>query len=264
MKHRNLRLAAASALAMGSIVFTGIDTLPDVAVGWVMLGGPFLAALLMWVPRLEAQILTRAILWGYLFWSSFGSCIVSDSNGSATQLLLSVGLGSAGALLLLPRDGLGQTPLSSRFAPVAFRGVLVLMVILALADGMVLGTTMLGYSSEWNPDYGLLAFLGIGSVLMTLAVVGLLRMRGWGFALNLATNVGVATGAWLLDEMPWQLALGFTSTAVLQILIAMPLARRLAKPGAGDPSRLLGKLGPWALGAMVGLLVAGRVARYWA
>lgn len=259
MRLRALRLAAASVFAVGSIAFTGIHRLPDAAVGWVMLGGPLLAAALVWVPRLEAQIFSRAILWGYLFWSSFGSLIIDDADPN--RLLLVVGLGSAGALLLLPKEGLEQRPVSSRFAPVAFRGVLVLMVILALADGLVLGTTFLGFSSEWSPDYGLLAFLGTGSALMMLAVVGLLRMRGWGFALNLGTNVVVATGAWLLDGMPWELALGVTSTAVLQILIALPLARRIAKPGAQDPSRLLGKLGPWALAAMVGLLVAGRIAR---
>jgi len=45
-------------------------------------------------------------------------------------------------------------------------------------------------------------------------------------------------------------------------LALMQDLHRIAKPGAEDPSRLLGKLGPWALAAMVGVLLAGRVAAF--
>ena len=83
-------------------------------------------------------------------------------------------------------------------------------------------------------------------------------MRAWGFALNLVTNVGVAVVSWCLDDMPWQLALGLTTTAVLQLLVGLPLARRIASPGAADPSPLLARLGRASLGLMVVALVAGR------
>lgn len=259
MNLRTLRLAGASLLSMGAILCTGIVDTPDAAVGWLLVGAPFLAAALIWVPRLEAQLLSRAILWAYLFWATFGSWVIDEGGGDPARVLLSLGLGSAGALLLVPKDGLEQKAVSERFVPVAFRSVIVLILILAMTDTLVLGTNLLVHVEDrWVRDPAALGFFGAGTVAMGAAVFGLLRMRAWGFALNLVTNVGVAVVSWCLDDMPWQLALGLTTTAVLQLLVGLPLARRIASPGAADPSPLLARLGRASLGLMVVALVAGR------
>ena len=262
MRARALRLAAASVFSSSAVLFAGIDSPPTDLVASVLLVAPFAAAILLWAPRLEAQLTTRAILWGYLFWAGFGSVLIDSSNASGDRLLLSVGLCTAAALLCLPADGLKQPPISARFAPVAFRGIIVLIITLALTDAMVLGTSFLGF---WDNHYSgalLLAFLGTASAVMLLAVVGLLRMRAWGFALNLIANLCVATLAWCIETMPWELALGLSTTAGLQLMIAAPLARRIASPGAGDPSERLTKLAPLAIAAMAIALLAGRIARW--
>jgi len=256
---RAARLALASLFAMGAILCTGIDDFPDAAIGWVLLGAPFVAAALLWVPRLEAQLLTRSILWAYLFWATFGSCVVDAPGANPTRVFFSLGFGSAGALLALPRDGLTRPAVSKGFVPVAFRSVIVLILILAMTDALVLGTNLLGHvENAWRPEPALVAFFSIGSFAMFAAVFGLLRMRGWGFALNLVANVGVASVAWTLDDLPWELALGLSITAALQILVGLPLARRIARPGAADPSPLFERLGRASLGVVVALLVLGR------
>ncbi|HJL19510.1 MAG TPA: hypothetical protein RMH99_27860 [Sandaracinaceae bacterium LLY-WYZ-13_1] len=257
---RRLRLAAASALSAGSILGTGLE--PNArATTWVLLGAPFLAAGLLWVRRLEAQLLGRAILWGYLFWATFGS-LVMDGDPDTSRILLTVGLCAAGALVMLPEGGLEQPAVSGAFAPVAFRSVIVVVLILATTDAMVLGTNLLAVSENGrHVEPVVSAFFAAGSALMAVSIVGLLRMRTWGFLLNLLANVGVASFAWAIADVPWQLALGLTSTAGLQILLGLPLARRLARPGAGDPSPWYRRLAPFAIGALVLVLAAGRAAR---
>ncbi|MFK7991222.1 MAG: hypothetical protein AB8I08_34720 [Sandaracinaceae bacterium] len=261
MQRRPVRLAMATAFCFGMFGLAGLRTWPHHAIEWMIALAPVVAGLLLWVPRLEPQVLSRAILWGYLFWAFLGSLLVRSVEPE--RLLLSVGLGAAGALAMLPRDGLTHPPIRGEFAPVAFRGVLVVIMVMALTDALVLGASLLMYSTNAGmPKASMMTFLGVGSAAMFIAVGGLLRMKSWAFALNLVANLGVATLAWCVDEMPAAMAAGLTATAVLQLLVAAPLARRIAKPGSGDPSAWLGRLTPWAIGATTAALVASRIYRH--
>jgi hypothetical protein len=262
-----LRLVAASAFAVGAVGASGLlDTFFEVT-RWTplaFLGAPLLAAGALWIPRLEAQLLTRAILWGYLFWATFGSMLIPGTDGEDAQVLLALGLGAAGALALLPRAGLEAPSLGGRFVPVAFRSVILLVLVLALTDALMLFGTGMLYAEvrSHGVELPVAGFFLAGGALMGVAVLGLLRLQGWAFLLNVVGNLAIASTAWLLValgfDMPEPLAMGLSLTALLQLLAGLPLALRIARPGSGDPSPHLARFGRLALAGCSLMLVASR------
>lgn len=170
----------------------------DGAIG-VMLGAPLLLGLVMpvlllggsavWIhaERLDRQLSARAIWWSYLVlgvvWST-GPLEALPAAGS----LLAVGCGFA--LAAAGRRGLVRAQTAAVFDPVAFRGTVLLSMILGLADAQLLGLLGVTYLEAGASDGHPVALLASAGLLLG-GVWGLSRLRVWAVGLNLAVHVAV-------------------------------------------------------------------------
>ena len=145
-------------------------------------------------------------------------------------LTLAAALGARrgiGALVSAGRAGLQQH--SARFAPVAHRGGLMLSIVLALADTQAL----LLYGMVEIEDHSTRLFVHAGPFfasagVMMIALWGLWNMRMWGMLLNIVANViiaGLAISG--VFDLPGILAAGLFATAVVQLLIPIPMIRAM-------------------------------------
>lgn len=190
---------------------------------------PFVAALASWGRRTSLQLLARAIWWAYLLCGCLAS-LLSRGRESGRTLLFIVAT-SAASLLLLGRRGMeeGQGP----FAPVAFRGTFIASLVLGLADA----GTLLFMGAAMTGDRGrLVPFLLAFAIL--LGVVGLYRLRVWGLLVSLGANVAVIVCALtVLSRLPPNLRKLFIGSAVLQLLLPVPLIVSLVRGRAPDSAR---------------------------
>jgi hypothetical protein len=187
-------------------------TLTDRVFTDVTLAIPFLAGALIWSRLLAAQLLARGAWWSMLLCT----CLISVTTGYHEPVMgFVVG---ANALALLAAGGIGLENRKA-FAPVAFRGTLLIALVLAMADA------------------GAFAWFGLGSALfdhswsvalvvpfMIAGVVGLLRLRTWGLFVSLATNLAIAilAGTGLLN-LPSPLRQLFIGSAILQMIVPLPM-----------------------------------------
>ena len=260
-----LRRTLAALLTVGAAVpaaqvSSEASSLPVVA-GLALFGLP-LAALLFFVRRLEPQILARSVLWGALVFGTLLACAADTPETEAHAVSLGLVLGCGGALLALGATGLDAPAARAAFVPQAFRGVLVAILVMAVADTCtLLFWGGLGLEGHLHRPATFLAFTLGGGGLMLLAVIGLYGLRVWGFALNVLANVVIAAGAWLVDGLATEIAACLTATAVGQLLVGLPLLRGLA---ARDERALLSPRLARALGAVVvvGLMATSVVARW--
>lgn len=242
----------------GYLAVTENSHVPTVA--WLGLGVLPLAGLLVFVRRLEPQILVRAVMWGLLVLGTLLSCIADSSRLDAHLVSGGMALASGLGLLVLGGLGLDAPPARRAFVPVAFRGVLVAILVMAVADT----ATLLfwgGLVAESSHLDGLLAAFLFGSGgLMLVAVSGLYGLRVWGFALNVVANVVVATGAWIVPELPNEIAACLTATAVGQIVVGLPLMKGLVsrRDASWLTPTLAARLGKVVV---VGLMVTAVAAR---
>ena len=238
-------LASCFAVAVLPAADLGWPSGSDAIFEWILVLAPIAAAILMWVPRFEAQLASRSVMWIVLFWTTFLSVACEAQGRRDLTMIFGGGLSSAAALALLPVSDLDAPAWTRAFRPVAFRAIIATVLVLALADAIVLALGfsvmmegMLSFRAHHvdRDDVERAIFLGSAALMMGLAVIGLLRMRGWGFALNLVANVAIAGFAWSLSCVRWPLALALSSTAALQIVVALPLARRIARapPSTGS------------------------------
>jgi hypothetical protein len=193
---------------------------------------PVIAAALVWIRRLPAQLLARGTWWSLLLGATLVACTVPEGQRFGAF----VATACAVALIAAGRTGLE----SPRFAPVAFRGTLIVALVLAMADTGAYGWFGAGnavYEHSW-------------SVLMMVppmiaAVIGLLRLRTWGLLVSVATNLAVvvlaSTGA--LD-LPTPIRQLFIASALLQLVIPLPMIvsivrRRPPSPDAWQRTRTI-------------------------
>lgn len=190
------------------------------------------ASRLRWFP---AQLAGRAVLWqGWVL----GALILIhgltrmgwyDRRGMVAGAILLTG--ATAALGALWRSGL-DTP-GGRFAPAAFRMSLIVSLVAALADTQALllySGVLLESPRALSHTLSTIAPLLLSAGAMSLAIVGVYRLRVWGVALNILTNIVVATCAITgLFDLPKILAVGFVATAVLQLLIPVPMLRAMAR-----------------------------------
>src|SRR4029077_10821250 len=92
-------------------------------------------------------------------------------------------------LLSAGRVGLEESS-SGRFRPVAFRGTLMLALVLAMGDAGAFSWIGLMQLIEAR-KVGLIVF----APPMIAGVIGLLRLRTWGLLVSVACNVAVAVAA---------------------------------------------------------------------
>jgi hypothetical protein len=147
------------------------------------------------------------------------ACLIAITTPDDVQAIAAfTAVCTAIALLAAGRTGLDHPG----FAPVAFRGTLLVALVLAMADA------------------GAFAWLGVGnavfdhswSVLMMVppmiaGVIGLIRLRTWGLFVSLATNAAIATLALTgVLNLPGPVRQLFIGSAILQMIVPLPIVLR--------------------------------------
>lgn len=174
---------------------------------------PFAAGALIWWPALAAQLLARGAWWSMLLCGGLVAVTADDSFQALGALLAS---GTAIALLAAGRTGLGARP---GFAPVAFRGTLLVALVLAMADAGAFTWFGVG-NAMFEGSYSVLLVVPA----MAAGVIGLLRLRTWGLVVSLATNLAVAIlAATGVLALPGPVRPLFIGSAVLQLLVPLPM-----------------------------------------
>jgi hypothetical protein len=243
-------LAGAASLAISVPFFWAAVQAPAIsrkhAVFAGIIGGlPLAAALALWSTRVLAQALSRGVWWSYLV---VGAFIASSSRADESHAGAYGAVCAAVALLAAGRTALDRGT-DGTFQPVAFRGTLLLSLVLALADAAAL--TSLGVIVPQGR--GLLLTLG---VVMAAGVVGLVRLRTWGLIVALACNAVVAALA-LSGTLPVSHLLQkvFTFTALLQLVVPLPMLVALVRRRPPGPDRLQGAR--WAAATLAIVVFAG-------
>lgn len=252
-------LASALSVGMGAIMVYTLGSMradldgPGWLAGAMFLAGPLLAAVGIWPRAIGLQLASRAVWWVQLLFLSFASVVEPDGRIPA------LALGSAGALLLAGRLGLADDG-SGRFRPVAFRGTLMLALVLAIAD---VGTfTWLG-TMQTIREGNIRVILFVP--LMIAGVIGLLRLRTWGLIVSVACNVLVAVLAWT----PFFAMGGFGDylavMAIIQLLIPLPIwvaiiRRRPPPPDRWQKAKAIAATGVILL--LAALTIAGKLGLY--
>lgn len=173
-----------------------------------------------------AQMLARAFWWQAAL---LGVLILTGSGSGDTAPMLVVG--GFGALAAAGRTGLDAA--SSAFAPVQFRRTLMLSLVLGVADFVALlmyGTIMFeGAIDGFFFDYiDAVPFL-IGAAAMGVSIFGLYRLKLWGLFACIGANIAVAIGALTVFDLPGPLVAGLCATAVIQLLLPLPILGRIIK-----------------------------------
>jgi hypothetical protein len=214
-------LASAGALVAAVLLRSFDDDLPVML--WLPAGLLAGAAILIHHRYLGSQLLARAALWSNLLLG----CLIAVMTRGDGDWMLGAGLAVAtgGALLCLGGRGLGADVRAGRFVPLAHRTLLTATLILALADAQGL-LFWGGLEVEFGEPSARPFVCG---ALMLVAVIGLYRLRTWGFLLNLVANLAIAAMA-LAGALPLEgpVPALLAATAILQLLIAAPVLRSLA------------------------------------
>jgi hypothetical protein len=237
-----VRRAIASVTSLGMSTTLAKAVLPHTTSihrwDWVSLlawiAAPALAAAAIWSRPVGLQLMARAFWWVHLLYATVAAII-----GVHDRHVLALALGSGCALLSVGRLGLAQD--DGRFRPVAFRGTLMLALILAMADA---GTF------SWIGLMEMAAGEKVRFILfappMIAAVIGLLQLRTWGLLVSIACNVIVAvlagTGVLHLSAPIRGL---FVGNAIVQLLIPLPMwitiiRRRPPPPDRWQNARAIG------------------------
>ena len=221
---------AALALALPTAIFphSSLDGWPLVL---AMSGLAFASYPMSRASNFLAQVLARAIWWQALAFGvvlAIGHVMGEVDGPIATTIPLYI-LGGTLAL-----GGAGQVGLdieSEHFFPVAFRRSLTASLIMAIADTIALAfyAGIVLVDGSFSPSTLLHAAEFSGAALvMVIAISGLFRIKVWGLALNIVANVLIATLALTgVFDIPEVIAFGLAATAVAQLLLPLPLLKRM-------------------------------------
>ncbi|MEM6294102.1 MAG: pentapeptide repeat-containing protein [Myxococcota bacterium] len=227
------------------------------------------AAVLAWAlrllsqRRLGAQILCRAVWWsnlivGLLIALNFPG-VVERATGAVIAVACAVALRSVG------ERGLDAHDPDHPFAPVRFRGQLLLALIMAFADAQTLAFSalmqlrigMMGWTLQ-----GTVAYAGptiLAATVMGIAVWGVYRLRTWALFLNLVANIAIAYFA--LEGtlgLASSVSVTLATTAAIQCFLPVPiLATALGDENAGRSH--LGRGRGWLMQGAVIMLAAASV-----
>jgi hypothetical protein len=189
-----------------------LHTLPDVVFTYGTLAIPFIAGALIWSRHIGAQLLARGAWWSMLLCS----CLIAiTTNRHDSFEALAAG---CTALALLAAGGVGLDNRKA-FAPVAFRGTLLIALVLAMADAGAFAWFGIG-SAMFDQSWSVLIVVPF----MLAGVIGLLRLRTWGLFVSLATNLAIAIlAATGVLNLPSPLRQLFIGSAILQMIIPLPM-----------------------------------------
>lgn len=218
-------------------------------------------------PRLGAQLSCRAVWWSNLVVGvlvSMNYALVLDRvAGVVIAIACAVALRSAG------ERGLDVQEADHPFAPVRFRGHLLLALVMAAADALTLAFSallQLRFGAAGWELWSTVSYAGptlIAALVMGVAVWGVYRLRTWALLLNLAANITIAYLAMegTLNLSP-TVSVALATTAAIQSFIPVPiLAVALGDRNAGQPliSRVRARLMNGALYALVAVSIVGSV-----
>jgi hypothetical protein len=196
------------------------------------------------------QILVRAVLWSNLLLAAMVGYV-----GHGREQLVAAALGASTGLALLALGKRGLEDDRGAFMPVAFRGTLLGLLVMALADAQTLvfwSSLLLEHTSALRPMA--LAAAGI-AIAFAVSVYGLYRLRAWGLVLNSLAAIGlllvVAAGTFW-EARP--IAAVLAGSGVLQLALAVPLYRALRR--GAEPAPGLRRTSAWLGAAAVGAAIA--------
>jgi len=194
----------------------------------IFVGAPAFAAGALWTRPMWAQVLARGFWWSFLLFGTFLSV-----TGDGSERSLGPGWALAGGVALLAAGRLGLDAADARFRPVAFRGTLVLTLVLAMADLLLF--LWVGIVDVDRGHGGLLLLLPP----MAAGVIGLLRLRTWGLLVGIATNLLIVTlmATEVLHVPHWSVRVLIMSSAVAQLIVPLPMLVTIATGRAPGPDR---------------------------
>ncbi len=212
-----------------------------------------LAAALVHLPRLGPQLATRAIWWANLV-LGFLLCVLGGSHERDPGLGLA--LACAAALLIAGRRGLAEASERQAYAPAAFRGSLLLLMVLALADAQTF--LLFGLLSAQDGDKEAVYFF-LAAAGLAAGFVGLFRLAVWGAIVNVivcALMFLVALGHGFDEDQIRHIVEGL---ALAQLVAATPMFVGIARrrPLVRMPPRVGAVLAPLVVVAIAGLSVLG-------
>jgi hypothetical protein len=203
------------------------NTLSSEAFWYTTLAVPFVAGALIWSRRLTAQLLARGAWWSMLLGSGL---IVIATDWGEQPLGIFVVACSAVALLAAGGTGLEQR---QSFAPVAFRGTLLIALVLAMADAGAFTWFGIG-NAVFEHSWSVLLMVPA----MVAGVIGLMRLRTWGLLVSLTTNVAIATLAYFhVLNLPSPLRQLFIGSAILQMIVPLPMIVSIIRKQPPRPAR---------------------------
>lgn len=201
--------------------------------------------------KLGPQLLCRAAWWSSLVVGVLASLNYSETFDKSVGAWIAISC--AVALRSVGETGLDVREPDHPFAPVRFRGHLLLALVMAAADALTLGFSALMQlrvgSMGWTL-MGTATYAGptvLAAVVMAVAVWGVYHLRTWALLLNLVANIAIAYFAMegTLNLSP-SVSLSLATTAAIQSFIPVPiLAVALGDRNAGKP--LLAGVRQWLM-----------------
>ncbi|MEM6994807.1 MAG: hypothetical protein AAF721_30110 [Myxococcota bacterium] len=224
----------------------GVPLLGTLAMPVILLA---LSAVLIHRGTLGGQLLSRATWWAFLLlgvgWS-FGPAESLPAGGAL--LALSSGV----ALLAAGRVGLRRQETLAVFDPVAFRGNVLVAMLIALGNVMLLAQFGLLYAEASTPGGHPFAMLTCAAV-QAVGVWGLSRLRAWAVFANLGANVAVLV--LLLAILGRQPALVWIVAASAAVQLVLPVRMLVAFRRGAAPSDRGTELGARLATALIVLLM---------
>lgn len=246
---------ASFAAVIAALAFGWMHHAPPLVL-WIPGGLLVVAAALVWRRGLPGDLLVRAVLWSNLV---LGFLLALSGSAEERAQGGVIALATGAGLLILGRAGLDQP--SAAFRPAAFRGSLVLALVMALADTQSLA--LFGGLHLENGQTAAGAPLLMCAGVMVIAILGLYRLQVWGLVLNIVANLLIA-GLALCGALaiPSLLAASLATTAVIQLALPMPLVVALAgrdSPRPASDSRLAAALMTGVIVALMAIAAVGMV-----
>lgn len=220
-------LAAFSSILLGIAymvydnAFTGMRMRAEDILALSFFGAVVASPFILRLRFMAAQIFGRAILiQGALFCTLalINAMFMKDLSAKMTWEIVFGLCVVVWPLAVIGKRGLATD--SKVFSPNAFRTTLIASLLLGLADTWAL----VFYSAMMEEVGPMLA----SAAVMSVALYGLYRMKVWGLGLCVTANVIIAAFAISgVFDLPDVLAYGLTATAVIQLLLPVPLMARV-------------------------------------
>jgi hypothetical protein len=224
---------------------------------WLPTGLLALSGLLLWRRSVGGQLLARAVWWSNLI---LGTLIATSGGSSERGLAALLALCTGGALIAVGRADLDATTPSGTFLPLAFRGTLICMLVMAMADAqslLLFGAIEVTEHHHCVPEALSREALPLMlAVPLLVSVIGLYRLRLWGLLLNLAASLSLALASLTeVLDLPRPLRVAYVVTAGAQWIVSLPLLLALIRRRAPAERPSLQKRGYAATVLLIGAMV---------